>query len=169
MMFAPAFRRRDKADIIPPMTTEQAILDCIREQRGALLAGGRSGLAVPPFAGHTGLESPNGSTVIALELAPATCAALPPSHRHLDLFLLAPNSRLGSHYHVHASARIHIIAGCGEAVVDGVRTAFVPGDRLRFPCGSRHDVASGDEPVLFASFQDNPIVQPDGTLDYHVD
>lgn len=152
----------------PPVQAVQ-LLELVDRQRDALIGGDLSGLAQPAITGHQVHASPNGSTVIAIDLADAVRDALPPDHRHLDLFLLEPDSRLGTHYHRHASALIHIISGTGQAEIDGRRIAFAPGDKLRFPAGSRHDVLSGSAPVLFASFQDNPIIQSDGSLDYHVD
>lgn len=145
------------------------LLRGIDHVRDALLANELSVLGPPDITDVVCHAAPNGSTVIALTLADTVRKALPPNHRHLDLFLLDPGCRLGTHYHVHATAHIHVLAGNGHAEVDGVHLPFSAGAHLLFPAGSRHDVIANDHRVLFASFQDNPIIQPDGSLDYHTD
>lgn len=145
----------------------QTILDIVRCEGHAIIGGDYARLNEAPFAGYTLATSPNGSTVIALKLAPEALSELPASHAHVDLFLLNANARLGAHYHRHASAHIHIVAGRAVAEVDGVAIEAAPGDQAFFPAGSVHDVHAGHEAVLFASFQDNPILQPDGSVDYY--
>lgn len=145
------------------------IEQAIDAQIPALMRGDCTGLSAPPFAGCSRHRSPNGSTVIAVALQADALAALPESHRWLDLFLLEPHARLGRHYHRHAAAHIRILAGHGALEVDEKTKDFAPGDTAFFPAGARHDVSSREEPVLFQSFQNNPIIQPDGSLDYFTD
>jgi mannose-6-phosphate isomerase-like protein (cupin superfamily) len=149
--------------------TVATILRLIEANKAALLRADCSGIPAPPFAGCTAHRSPSGSTVMAVALDEATLAGLPESHQWLDLFLLEPFSRVGTHYHRRATAHTYIIAGHGTVEVDGQGVEFGPGDTALFPAGARHDVISREEPVLFASFQDNPIIQPDGSLDYFAD
>jgi mannose-6-phosphate isomerase-like protein (cupin superfamily) len=144
----------------------QALLKDIAPHVDAIMSGDFSALEAPPFAGFATHTSPNGSTVIAVDLPEATRASLPPTHQCVDLFLLDAHCQLGRHYHRRASAHIHIIRGDAIAHIDGVDTRVSPGDETLFPAGSVHDVRSFSSPVLFASFQDNPILQPDGSVDY---
>lgn len=142
------------------------LLEIVTTHAEAILARDLAVLNAPPFAGYSTHTSPNGSTVITVELVDAARSALPPDQRRLDLFLLDANSQLGRHYHRHANAHIHIIRGRGVTYLDGVETTFAPGDATFFPAMSVHDVRSFADAVLFASFQDNPITQPDGSVDY---
>jgi quercetin dioxygenase-like cupin family protein len=144
----------------------QAILDRIDANAEAIMSGDFASLNAAPFAGFSTHKSPDGSTVITVELPEAARAALPASHRRVDLFLLDANCRLGRHYHRHASAHIHIMRGRAVAEVDGAETSVSPGDKTFFPANSVHDVRAGDTAVLFASFQDHPITQSDGSVDY---
>lgn len=143
-----------------------ALLQTLSAHSAAIVAGDYSVLRANVFAGFTEHVSPNGSTVLAIELTPAARESLPPSHIWLDLFLLEPNSQLGAHYHRHASAHIHMLAGTAIAEVAGEAIAVNPGDAAYFPAGSIHNVTSNEAFVLFASFQDHPILQPDGSVDY---
>jgi mannose-6-phosphate isomerase-like protein (cupin superfamily) len=145
----------------------QTILDIARRERDAIIAGKYARLNEDPFAGFALNTSPNGSTVIALKLTPEAREALPGDQRHVDLFVLGARKQLGRHYHHHASAQVYFLAGHGIAEIDGVETRIGPGAQLVFPALSVHDVRSGEETVLFASFQDNPILKPDGSVDYH--
>jgi quercetin dioxygenase-like cupin family protein len=142
------------------------VLDALAARCDAALAGDYAALRAPPFAGFTLHVSPNGSTVIAIEPAPETRDALAPSHRVIDLFLLEPRAQLGRHFHRHASAHIHILRGRATVEVDGAATDAAPGDEAFFPAGKIHNVIARDEAVAFASFQDHPIIQPGGALDY---
>ncbi len=144
----------------------ERILDILSAHRAELLSGAYDVLCARPFMDFGLHASPNGSTVIAVEMSAETRAALPPTHQHLDLFLLEPRAELGAHFHHHASARIHILSGSGVAEVDGAALAVAPGDALDFPVTKIHNVRSGDEAILFASFQDHPILRPDGSVDY---
>lgn len=164
---APSSTSDTSASETPEMASH--LLRALDRVRDALLANDLSVLGSPDITDLVCHAAPNGSTVIALTLADTVSTALPPSHRHLDLFLLDPRCRLGTHYHVHATAHIHVLAGDGHAEVDGMHLPFSPGAHLLFPAGSHHDVIANDHRVLFASFQNNPIIQPDGTLDYHTD
>lgn len=141
-------------------------LAALEAAQDAVLDGDYAALPADLFAGARASRSPNGSTVVSVDYAPDVLAALPASHRHLDLFILEPRSRLGTHFHKRATAHIHVLRGEGQAELDGVTTHIAPGARLTFPAGARHDVRSGEAIVLFVSFQDNPIIQPDGSLDY---
>jgi quercetin dioxygenase-like cupin family protein len=144
----------------------QAILDHVDANAEAILSGDFAILNAAPFAGFSTHQSPDGSTVVSVELPAATSAALPASHRRVDLFLLDAHRRLGRHYHRRANAHIHIIRGCAIVEVDGAETSVSPGDKTLFPAHSVHDVRAGDAAVLFASFQDHPILQSDGSVDY---
>lgn len=143
-----------------------ALLQTLTTHTAAILAGDHTALRHAPFAGFTEHVSPNGSTVLAIQLTPATLEALPPSHKHLDLFLLDPQSQLGAHYHRHASAHIHMLAGSATAEVAGEARVVSPGDTAHFPANAVHNEKSNEAPVLFASFQDHPILQPHGSVDY---
>jgi mannose-6-phosphate isomerase-like protein (cupin superfamily) len=144
----------------------ERVLDGLAAHADAILRGDYTTLRQPPFAGFALHVSPNGSTVIALEPLATTRDALPPSHRCIDLFVLEPHAQLGRHWHRHASAHIHMLRGHGVVEVDGDAIAAAPGDQALFPAGTVHNVIAGAETVLFASFQDVPIIQPDGALDY---
>src|SRR5262249_31521889 len=117
--------------------------------------------------GCTTSTSPNGSTVISLALTPEARGKLPPDQRVVDLFVLGPRNQLGRHSHRHSSAHVHFVSGHGVAELDDAWMQVGPGDALFFPALSVHNVRSGEETVLFASFQDHPILQPDGSADYY--
>jgi quercetin dioxygenase-like cupin family protein len=144
----------------------KALLDSIAAHTDAIMSGDFTALEAPPFAGFSTHTSPNGSTVITVEVPAQTRQKLAPSHRRIDLFLLDANCQLGRHFHRLASAHIHIIRGRAVAEIDGKETSVAPGDETYFPAQSVHNVCSGDEAVLFASFQDHPILQNDGSVDY---
>lgn len=132
----------------------------------AILGGDHSALAAPFFDGFSLHRSPNGSIVIALQPSLDTRNALASTYQHIDLFLLEPNARLGRHFHHHASAHIHILRGAAMAEVDGVSAYVAPGDTAYFPATKIHDVHAKHDWVLFASFQDHPILRNDGSVDY---
>lgn len=144
----------------------ERILERVAAHADDILAGRYEALRAPPFAGFALHVSPNGSTVIALQFEAAALAALPASHRSVDLFLLAPHAQLGRHFHRRATAHVHMVRGAATAEVDGEETHLAPGGEACFPARAVHDVRSGSEAVLFASFQDHPILQPDGSQDY---
>lgn len=121
-----------------------------------------------PFTGAKTIKAPNGSTVVTLDLAESILVELPPSHRHIDLFLLEPHRELGAHFHKHATAYIYGIDGNGTAHVGAEKIYLGKWGKAVFPAGGIHNVMTGDEPFLFASFQDHPIIQQDGSLDYFI-
>jgi mannose-6-phosphate isomerase-like protein (cupin superfamily) len=145
------------------------LLGLARLHLPALLRAEPSALPAPPFMGCELHRSPTGSTVMAMRLDAGTLAAMPPGHRWLDFFLLDAHARLGTHFHRRASAHIHVLSGEGALEVDGQEAPIAAGATGWFPAGSRHDVRAYGGPVLFASFQDHPIIQPDGSLDYFTD
>lgn len=142
------------------------VIESLTARCDAVLAGDYEALRAPPFVGFTLHVSPNGSKVIALEPVAATRDALPASHRVIDLFLLGAAAQLGRHYHRHASAHIEMLRGDAIVEVDGAATHVAPGGTAFFPAGKVHNVIAKDELVVFVSFQDHPIIQADGSLDY---
>jgi quercetin dioxygenase-like cupin family protein len=142
------------------------VLDRLAALCDDVIAGKYDALRAPPFDAYKAHVSPNGSTVLAIAVSAKIRAALPTSHQWLDLFILEPHAQLGRHFHQHASAYIHFLSGRGVADIDGVLSEVAPGDEAFFPAGSIHNVRAGDNFVVFASFQDNPIIQADGSMDY---
>ena len=119
-----------------------------------------------PFAGAQLHKAPNGSAVISLQLEPEVFEKMADSHRYLDLFVLEPRSELGAHFHKLTTAHIYGISGEAIATVGLTRKTLLPEVSLVFNAGDIHNVQSDNETVVFASFQNFPIIQPDGTLDY---
>lgn len=143
------------------------LLGLFERHASAIFGGDLSFASVAPFAGAHAQIAPNGSTVITLDLNATALDLLPASHRHIDLFLLEPNRELGAHYHKQATAHIYGIDGSGIAIVAGQSTPVGRADQAIFPAGQVHNVVTGAEHFLFASFQDYPIIQEDGSLDYY--
>jgi quercetin dioxygenase-like cupin family protein len=119
-----------------------------------------------PFAGAQLHRAPNGSTVISLRLEPSVLGSMPESLQHVDLFVLEPESELGAHFHKQATAHVFGLAGEAVATVGPTRLRLAPHCKVVFKAGEIHNVKSASETVLFASFQDSPIILSDGTLDY---
>lgn len=144
------------------------ILNLFERHAGEICRGDLSFAEQLPFAGAEAQTAPNGSTVITVAVTEAMSEQLPASHRHIDLFLLEPARELGAHFHKMATAHVYGVDGSGTAIVGEHRIEMGRGDHAVFPAGFVHNVATGPNHFLFASFQDHPIIQQDGSLDYFI-
>lgn len=142
------------------------VLSILAVHSADVIAENLSFAAFWPFAGAQLHRAPNGSTVISLRLEPSVLGSMPESHQHLDLFVLQPESELGAHFHKQATAHVFGLAGEAVATVGPTRLRLAPDCKAVFKAGEIHNVQSADETVVFASFQDSPIILSDGTLDY---
>lgn len=122
-----------------------------------------------PFLGTKVQKAPNGWTVIMVAITEAVLDQLPTSHRYVDLFLLESGRELGPHHHKLATAHVYGIEGSGTAIIGGQRFELGKSDKAVFPAGVTHNVVTGADFFLFASFQDHSIIREDGSLDYFVD
>ncbi|OYU03255.1 MAG: hypothetical protein CFE36_02570 [Sphingomonadaceae bacterium PASS1] len=122
-----------------------------------------------PFVGAEAQKAPNGSTVITVAITKAMLDQLPTSHRYVDLFLLESGRELGPHFHKLATAHVYGIKGSGTAVIGDQSIELGRSDKAVFPAGVTHNVLTGADFFLFASFQDHSIIREDGSLDYFVD
>lgn len=144
------------------------ILNLFERHAGEICRGDLSFATVMPFAGAQAQKAPNGSTVITVAIAEEMSEKLPASHRHIDLFLLEPARELGAHFHKLATAHVYGVDGSGTAMVGDQRLQMAKADKAVFPAGLIHNVVTGPDHFLFASFQDQPIIQEDGSLDYFI-
>ena len=65
-----------------------------------------------------------------------------------------PGHRLSLQYHDHRSEHWVIVAGLGEATVDGRTTTVGPGDYVVIPCRATHRIHNtGDAPLVFVEVQ----------------
>lgn len=122
-----------------------------------------------PFVGAKVQKAPNGSTVITIAITEGVLEQLPASHRYIDLFLLEPARELGAHYHKLATAHVYGVDGSGTAIIGGQLIELGRANKAVFPAGVTHNVLTGADFFLFASFQDHSIIREDGSLDYFVD
>lgn len=122
-----------------------------------------------PFVGARVHKAPNGSTVITVTITEAVLEQLPASHRYIDLFLLEPARELGAHYHKLATAHVYGVDGSGTAIIGGQLIELGRANKAVFPAGVTHNVLTGADFFVFASFQDHSIIREDGSLDYFVD
>jgi mannose-6-phosphate isomerase-like protein (cupin superfamily) len=73
------------------------------------------------------------------------------------------------HSHKEIEEVILILAGEGEAYVDGERAFFKKGDAVLFPANSKHQVRNtGNEPLITASIFSAP-TSPDSYVIYEED
>ncbi len=69
------------------------------------------------------------------------------------LVRVAPGARLESHVHAVQWELHEVVAGSGEAVIDGCAAVYAPGVMAVIPSGQGHAVAAGPEGLtLFAKF-----------------
>jgi quercetin dioxygenase-like cupin family protein len=145
------------------------ILNVFEQHASEICRGDLSFAEQPPFVGAQAQKAPNGSTVITIAITEALLDELPTSHRHIDLFLLECRRELGPHYHKLATAYVYGIEGSGTAVIGDQSIELGSTDKAVFPAGVTHNVMTGADFFLFASFQDHSIIREDGSLDYFVD
>ena len=148
--------------------TIESMLNLFERHAPDICHGDLSFAADEPFVGAQSQQAPNGSTVITLNIIEGGINEMSPSHRHIDIFLLEPHRELGAHFHQHATAHVYGIDGCGTAMIGQQCIALGRSDKAIFPAGVVHNVITGESHFLFASFQDHPIIQVDGSLDYFV-
>jgi quercetin dioxygenase-like cupin family protein len=145
------------------------ILNVFERSASEICRGDLSFAEQAPFVGTKVQKAPNGSTVITVAITEAVLDQLPASHRYIDLFLLESGRELGPHHHKLATAHVYGIEGSGTAVIGDQSIELGRADKAVFPVGVTHNVVTGDDFLLFASFQNHSIIREDGSLDYFVD
>lgn len=149
------------------MDIQLEIIENFNRYKDAILRGDFEKLVSLSFCGFELHDEGDGEYIVTLKLKDDVLAQLPDTHKHIDIFILPAQQNLGAHYHVNVNAEIEFLQGHGTAHIDGKDTPFQPGTTARFPAGVVHDVIAGDQTVVLVSYQDNPIIKPDRTLDYH--
>lgn len=150
----------------------QALVDAIRSafhsHESEILAGDFAKFFVGYFERFSVHEEARGKTVVTLHYRKDKLAEIPAHARNVDIFILKSGQALGPHYHKHASAQIHFLSGAGRALIAESWMPYTSDTQTAFPAGVVHDVAANtDAPTtVFISLQDQPILKPDGTLDY---
>lgn len=59
---------------------------------------------------------------------------------HVDVLTVPPGGEVGTEVHASADETLVVVAGCGEAELDGERTPVRAGSLVFIPCGTRHNV-----------------------------
>jgi mannose-6-phosphate isomerase-like protein (cupin superfamily) len=59
---------------------------------------------------------------------------------HIDVLTVPPGGEVGAEVHASADETLVVVAGCGEAELDGERTPVRAGSLVFIPCGTRHNV-----------------------------
>lgn len=145
-----------------------SLYEAFKANKADILNGIYSGFLTKDFHDFSVHDEGNGSKVITLSYTEAGQKNAPPSAKHVDIFILQKSCELGEHFHKNATAQIKVINGQGTATIEQEKQRFTVHSELTFPANSIHNVKADDaEPVVFISYQDNPILQDDGTLDYY--
>jgi mannose-6-phosphate isomerase-like protein (cupin superfamily) len=59
---------------------------------------------------------------------------------HVDVVMVPPGGEIGAETHPDADETLLVLAGAGEAVVDGERTPVRAGSVIYIPRGTRHNM-----------------------------
>lgn len=85
-------------------------------------------------------------------------------HAQLVVMTIPAGSEIGEETHDDVDQVLSIVAGRGEAVLDGEARAIGPGDLVFVPAGTRHNVRTvGGDPLRLHTVYAPP-EHPDGTV-----
>jgi mannose-6-phosphate isomerase-like protein (cupin superfamily) len=75
-------------------------------------------------------------------------------HSQVVLMSIPPGDEIGEETHAHVDQVLVFVAGTGEAVLEGERTAVGPGDLAFVPAGTRHNFvnAGGEDLKLYTIY-----------------